>query len=389
MTHEILYRPGAAVARLLLEPGEAVRAETGAMLAMTGEIDIEARTGGLRRVVGRLLAGESAFQSRFVAARGGGEVILAPSAPGDVEAIRLRGEGMLVTSGAFLAAEDRLEVDARTRLKNLFVGESLFMLRVSGEGTLFVSAFGAIHARKLQAGEILKVETGHLVAWSEGDGRAGGPCDAVLGRKRPFGGGHRRNDERSRRNLYADARAAGLRGFRRGFSPECRMKTNLLLLAAFLLAGCGAGSEEVAAVGSTAPEIKVETLTAPATTASLSKRRGKVVLLDFWATWCGPCRQISPSLEAIYERNKTKGLEAMAITSEARETVAIVEKARPHTMPVYLDPDGKAATAFGANALPTMVVVDRAGHIVYQTQGVGPNTADEISDAVDKALEGA
>ena len=168
MTHEILYRPGAAVARVILGPGEAVRAETGAMLAMTGEIDIEARTGGLRRVVGRLLAGESAVQSRFVAARGGGEVVLAPSAPGDVEAIPLRGEGMLVTSGAFLAAEDHLEVDARTRLKNLFVGESLFMLRVSGEGTLFVSAFGAIHARALGPGEILKVETGHLVAWSDG-----------------------------------------------------------------------------------------------------------------------------------------------------------------------------------------------------------------------------
>ena len=168
MTHEILYRPGAAVARVLLGPGEAVRAETGAMLAMSEGIDIEARTGGLGRLVGRLMAGEGALQSRFVAARGGGEVILAPSAPGDVQAIPLRGEGMLVTSGAFLAGSDALEVTGKTRLKNLFVGESLFMLRVSGEGVLFVSAFGAIHARELALGETLKVETGHLVAWSEG-----------------------------------------------------------------------------------------------------------------------------------------------------------------------------------------------------------------------------
>lgn len=167
MTHEILYRPTAAVASLRLEPGEAVRAETGTMLAMTPEIDVEARTGGLGRIVGRLLAGEGAFQSRFVAARGGGELILAPSAPGDVQAVRLAGDAYLVASGAMLAATDGLEVNARTRLKNFFIGESLFMLRVSGDGLLFLSAFGAIHARELRPGEGLKVESGHLVAWSD------------------------------------------------------------------------------------------------------------------------------------------------------------------------------------------------------------------------------
>ena len=164
------------------------------------------------------------------------------------------------------------------------------------------------------------------------------------------------------------------------------MKTIPLLLSFLLLAGCAAPSEEATATGSAAPEVKVETLKAPAATVALSTKRGKVVLMDFWATWCGPCRQISPSLEAIYERHKAKGLEAMAITGEAREIVALVEKERPHAMPVYLDPDGKASAAFGADALPTMVVLDRAGRIVYQTQGVGPDTADEISEAVEKAL---
>ena len=167
MTHEILYRPGAAVAALRLEPGEAVRAETGTMLAMGPEIDLEARTGGLGKIVGRLLTGEGAFQSRFVAARGGGELILAPSAPGDVQAVRLAGDAYLVPSGAILAASDGLDVNAKTRLKNFFIGESLFMLRVSGTGILFLSAFGAIHARELGIGESLKVESGHLVAWSD------------------------------------------------------------------------------------------------------------------------------------------------------------------------------------------------------------------------------
>ena len=167
MTHEILYRPAAAVAALRLEAGEAVRAETGAMLAMTPTVEIEARTGGLGKIVGRLLAGESVFQSRFVAARGPAELMLAPAAPGDVQAIRLEGDAYLVTSGAFLAASDALEINSRTRLKNFFVGESLFMLRVSGSGLLLVSAFGAIHAEELLPGESLVVDSGHLVAWSD------------------------------------------------------------------------------------------------------------------------------------------------------------------------------------------------------------------------------
>ena len=182
MTVETLYRPGAAVARLLLEPGEAVRAETGTMLAMGPEIDLEARTGGLGKIVGRLLTGEGAFQSRFVAARGGGELILAPSAPGDVQALRLEGGALLVASGALLAAEDALDVSAKTRVKNLFVGESLFMLRVSGTGLVLLAAFGAIHPRELLPGESLKVESGHLVAWSEGmDLRVGRVSRSWLG----------------------------------------------------------------------------------------------------------------------------------------------------------------------------------------------------------------
>ena len=137
------------------------------MVAMTPTVDIEARTGGLGKIVGRLLAGESAFQSRFVAARGAAEIMLAPAAPGDVQAIRLEGDAYLVTSGAFLAGSDALEVKSRTRLKNFLVGESLFMLRVSGTGLLLVSAFGAIHATELLPGESLIVDSGHLVAWSD------------------------------------------------------------------------------------------------------------------------------------------------------------------------------------------------------------------------------
>lgn len=167
VTHEILYRPMAAVASIRLEPGEGVRAESGAMLAMSPNIEIEARTGGLGKIVGRLLAGESMFQSRFVASSGQGELILAPAYPGDIQAIRLEGDAYLVSSGAFLAASDGMEVNSRTRLKNFLIGESMFMLRVSGSGLLLVSAFGAIHGMELAIGQSVVVDSGHLVAWSD------------------------------------------------------------------------------------------------------------------------------------------------------------------------------------------------------------------------------
>lgn len=137
------------------------------MLAMSPNIEIEARTGGLGKIVGRLLAGESMFQSRFVASSGQGELILAPAYPGDIQAIRLEGDAYLVSSGAFLAASDGMEVNSRTRLKNFLIGESMFMLRVSGSGLLLVSAFGAIHGMELAIGQSVVVDSGHLVAWSD------------------------------------------------------------------------------------------------------------------------------------------------------------------------------------------------------------------------------
>lgn len=171
MRHEILYQPSYAIARLLLEHGESVRAESGAMVSMSPTITLESKIhGGIGKMFGRLLGGESAFQTTFTASHGPGELMLAPSAPGDIFAMPLAGNAMMVTSGCYLAGDVGLQMETQASFKGLFGGEGLFMMRIFGQGLLLLSSFGAIHALQLAPGQPYVVDTGHLVAFSDGMG---------------------------------------------------------------------------------------------------------------------------------------------------------------------------------------------------------------------------
>jgi uncharacterized protein (TIGR00266 family) len=168
MKHEILYQPSFAVARVMLDPGDSVRAESGAMVSMSPTVTLESGLqGGIRKAIGRMLGGESAFQTTFTATHGPGEVLLAPSAVGDIAAINLNGSGFMVTSGSFLAGDTGLQIETKANLKGFFAGEGLFMMRVSGNGTLLLSTFGALHAVELMAGQPYIVDSGHIVAFTD------------------------------------------------------------------------------------------------------------------------------------------------------------------------------------------------------------------------------
>jgi uncharacterized protein (TIGR00266 family) len=169
MQHEIIMRPSYSALKCVLAAGEEIRAESGAMLGMdaTAVIDAKVQGGLLQGIKRALLTNESFFVTTIRAEKGDTEVLLAPRATGDVEAIELTGDEYLVQGGSFLASTAGVETDAKfTGWKGFLSGEGIFMIKVRGTGTLFVSSFGGILAKALKPGEKFICDNGHIVAYS-------------------------------------------------------------------------------------------------------------------------------------------------------------------------------------------------------------------------------
>ncbi len=166
-TYHIEHQPAFSLAVLTLQPEQSIMAEAGAMVSMSANVELQSQMkGGLLGALKRAAGGESAFVSTFTAHNGPGEVTLAPGAPGDIAAIELNNQSFFVQSSSYLAGDSSLNVDTKWGgAKSFFGGEGLFVLMVQGQGLLLVSSFGAIHRKRLQAGERYVVDTGHLVAW--------------------------------------------------------------------------------------------------------------------------------------------------------------------------------------------------------------------------------
>lgn len=172
MKIEIVYKPTYALGVLRLDPAEQVRVEGGSMMSMNTDVRIEtSATGGVMKSLARkVLTAESFFQNVFTAGAQGGEVIVAPALPGDLMVLTLDGsQSYMLQGGDYVASEMGVQVDSKWGgAKTFFAGEGLVMLRCSGTGQMLISSYGAIHEMNLQAGQSYTVDTGHLVAFSEG-----------------------------------------------------------------------------------------------------------------------------------------------------------------------------------------------------------------------------
>ena len=119
-------------------------------------------------------------------------------------------------------------------------------------------------------------------------------------------------------------------------------------------------------------------------TVSLASYKGKVVLLDFWATWCRPCRIEMPRVEALYKEFKARGLVVFGIDyAEDPATVKAFLAKNPYTIPILLDVKGDAGRLYQAEGIPTLVVIGKDGRISSYFTGVREESA--LREALAKA----
>ncbi len=171
MQVELLHRPGNTAAKVTLQPGETCTAESGAMIAMSGHMNITTTThkkksGGLLKAAKRMIAGESLFLNHFDPQGQAGEIFFGTDLAGDMMTMELENESLIVQSGSFLACEESIDIDLGWQgFKSLLSGESVFWLNLKGKGTIVLSSFGAIYPVEVD-GEYI-VDSGHIVAFNE------------------------------------------------------------------------------------------------------------------------------------------------------------------------------------------------------------------------------
>ena len=172
MEIRLRHNPAFAVARLFLAPGEPIKIQSGAMMAHSPGIQVDARMeGGLLQGLKRsVLSGESLFTTTMTAPPQGGWVDVAGVLPGDImELVVQPNRPFFITRGCWLANSHAVVTDPRWGgAQNLFGGEGGFGLQAGGQGTVVLSVYGALDVIDLQPGEQVVIDSGHVVAYDLG-----------------------------------------------------------------------------------------------------------------------------------------------------------------------------------------------------------------------------
>jgi len=142
----------------------------------------------------------------------------------------------------------------------------------------------------------------------------------------------------------------------------------VLLLGGGLLAATRYLGDEIfpVSVGSAAPAFAAQTLDAPGRTKTLADYKGQVVLLNVWATWCGPCRVEMPSMQALHEAYGPKGLKIVAVSIDdpgAEETIRAFAREYGLTFEILHDPSGAIQKSYQTTGVPETFVLGRDGVI--------------------------
>ena len=185
----------------------------------------------------------------------------------------------------------------------------------------------------------------------------------------------------------------------------------IALLAVVVVSGCGSKQETTAASApvpaaaagqQTAPNVTEAVAGAevgsmmPAYSAKyldgakldLAAEHGHVVFLNLWATWCGPCRYEIPELQALHDKYAPKGFKVIGVSLDESGVAAVKEfaAAQKMTYPIAIDPEGRLSTVLQTSVVPTSVLIDRSGRIVWKRFGVVSTSDETLTSALQQAL---
>lgn len=163
-------------------------------------------------------------------------------------------------------------------------------------------------------------------------------------------------------------------------------RTFITLVLIFSLSACstdhGNGSTYLKSETTvTTPNLPFQDLNG--TSYTIKDLKGKPIILNFWASWCPPCRAEMPSMNRAWEKVKDEGILMLAVNvGEPPETISQFTEEVPIDFPIILDVDTQLSQAWGVRGMPTTYIIDAAGKVVYSAVGERPWDDDNILNAV-------
>jgi peroxiredoxin len=119
----------------------------------------------------------------------------------------------------------------------------------------------------------------------------------------------------------------------------------------------------------------------------LSDYHGRVVVMEFWATWCGPCRFSTPSLDLVYRRYRDRGVTVLLINEGESDQAIRTWAGKRFAAPILLDRDQRVGRRYGVTGIPRLLVIDQHGQIAHEHDGYGGGLERQLSAFLDQLLE--
>lgn len=172
----------------------------------------------------------------------------------------------------------------------------------------------------------------------------------------------------------------------RNFTHPVRTSAFALVISTFCALGLAPTRALAVDAGQPVPSFSARSLDGD-TTLALSAYRGKVIYLDFWASWCGPCQTAMPLLDELRKEFPSDQFQVIAVNLDENPEKAKAFLARhPVSYPSVSDPQGNLPKSFGLKTMPTSYLIDRAGVVRYVHPGFRASDVDELRKKIKEVL---